>query len=254
MNTQASKSSVSSCWVTSAIRRFLVTIVEGAIFATRDLLSIGSRSSIDSALSRMVASGRIVRLASGLFMKPKASDPDWRPPTETIVQSKLLVFRRIGVAVSETPVKAQDDTPALPGDQTVTYEISGNRSRFRLFNGIFVQVRSMANRKLDLAQCDLGTKLKTLWQSADRICEDSVRAFLSGLGREEKSDIKVLLALLPHHLSDLLGAPWNHKTVVIPISSISDRSRLEWFSLNAISQSRSLRSMKHPPPPFELNF
>ncbi|MBY0547278.1 MAG: hypothetical protein K2W95_08280, partial [Candidatus Obscuribacterales bacterium] len=69
-STPSSKPSTSTLrWVTAAIRRFLTTIVEGAIFSTRDLLSLGSRAAIDSALSRMVASGIIVRLASGLFLK-----------------------------------------------------------------------------------------------------------------------------------------------------------------------------------------
>lgn len=255
MDTQSSQPSVSSIrWVASAIRRFLLTIAEGAIFSTRDLLSIGSRSAIDSALFRMVVSGRIVRLASGLFMKAKQSDPDWRPTTEAIVQAKLLAFRRIGVVAAEMPSKSRGEPSALPS-QTVTYEITGNKSKFRLFNGILVQVRAMANRKLDLAQCGPGAKLKNLWQSVDSICEDSARAFLGSLGREEKSDVKAILPLLPQEISDLVGAPWNHRSEVIPVSRASgDRSGFEWFSVHAISQSRSLRSMKRPPPLFELNY
>ena len=256
-STPSSEPTISTLrWVTAAIRRFLATIVEGAIFSTRDLLSLGSRAAIDSALSRMVASGIIVRLASGLFLKVKASDPDWRPTTQAIVQAKLLAFRRIGVAAAETQSNGEGDTSiAGPNGKTVIYEIAGNRSKFRLFNGILVHVKSMAHRKLDLAQSEIGTRLKDLWQLAEGLCEDSVLAFVRSLGREEKGDVKVLLPLLPRKISDLLGAPWNHKQEVFPVSYTGDdSSRVEWFSLRAMSHSRMLRTMKRPHPPLELNF
>lgn len=295
-STQGSKPSVSKlCWVTAAIRRFLLTIAGGTIFSTRELLTLGSRSAIDSALSRLVAAGAIVRLASGLYMKFKASDPNWRPGTEAIIQAKLLAFRRIGVAASETlskfdvelktadgrsrqeaqskdesdssmapnaikPAEAINETASQNSQSTVVYEITGNRSKFRLFNGILVQVTSMANRKLDLAQSVIGAKLKNLWKSVDCLCEDSARKFLGGLGREERSDVKALLPLLPRKLSDLLGAPWNHRQEVLPVSSLFDDNpavgsrTVEWFSLSAISRSRAHRGMMRPPPVVELNF
>lgn len=243
-------------WVTASIRRFLATIAEGASFSTRDLLSLGSRSAIDSALSRMVAAGTIVRLASGLFMKFKMDDPDWRPPTQEIVQTKLLAFRRTGVAAADTQAETESETSLAPSSaQTVVYEITGNRSQFRLFNGILVQIKSIANRKLDLAQTAVGAKLKNLWQSTKTLCEDSTRKFVTSLGREERADMKALLPLLPQKISDRLGAPWNHRHQVVAISSIRDDcSSDKWFSSIAISQSRKLRTMKPPPPLLELNF
>lgn len=261
METQSTQSSEPSVfplrWATAAIRRFLATLVEGAIFSTRDVLSLGSRSTIDSALSRMVASGCIARLASGLFLKVKVGDPDWRPSTEKIVQAKLLSFRRIGVAATDTQSAAESETsaPAPEKFEAVVYEITGNSSKFRLFNGIIVQVKSIANRKLDLAQSVVGKKLKKVWQSIDTICADSAREFARGLGREERTDVKVLLPLLPQKLSDLLGSPWNHRPDVFPVSSIrNDSSGVEWFSLGAIKESRTQRTMKRPPPLLELNF
>lgn len=255
MVTQSSKSApTKSIGATSAIRRFLMTIVEGSIFSTRDLLSLGARSAIDSALSRLVAASRIVRLASGLYMIVKASDPDWRPTAEAIIQAKLLAFRRIGVE-AQTPSNDTNKTSASQGSAPVTYEISGNRSKFRLFNGIFVHLKPMANRKLDLAQSELGRKLKNLWQSVEHNCDERARTFLRELGREEKADVKVLLPLLPQKLSDCLGAPWNHKGEVYPLlRQLDDCLPTEWFSLYAITQSRSLRSTKHPQPLLEVNY
>lgn len=279
MNSQTPKSTQSTelplalkmHWVTSAIRRFLVTLAEGAVFSTRDLLSLGSRTAVDSALSRMVAAEHIVRLTSGLFMKVKRSDPDWRPSIQTIAEAKLLAFRRIGVATTNAQTDAitqsskSNAQSKACGDgtisvsqtnlQTVVYETTGNRSKFRLFNGIVVQVKSIANRKLDLAQSVVGTKLKNIWQSVEQLCEDSARAFLRSLGREERADVKVLLPLLPQNISDLLGAPWSHRADVFPILSVrDDRPQGEWFSLCAISHSRALRTQKRPPPLLELNF
>ena len=224
-------------------------------------------------------------------MKVKGSAPDWRPSTEAIVHAKLLAFRRIGVPAASTKLgassqlsannsqsknnaklSAESDTSIAPNalapdaiapqndQQTIVYEITGNKSKFRLFNSIVVHVKSISNRKLDLAQSVVGAKLKNLWQTIDRLCEDSAHAFLTGAGREEKSDVKALLPLLPQKMSDLLGAPWNHRQEVVQVSStLSDGPEagiraIEWFSLSAISQSRTLRTMKRPPPLMELNF
>lgn len=259
MNTPATPSekpsSLGPLWVTASIKRFLMTIAESVIFATRDLLSLGSRTAIDSALSRLVASGRIVRLAWGLFMKVKTNDPDWRPQIEAVAQAKLLAFRRVGGAALEAQSALECNTSSAHTDQTVTYQVAGNRSKFRLFDGTVINVKAVSNRKLDLAQSKLGARLKNLWQSVERLCEESALAFVRSLGREEKADVKALLPLLPQRLSDFLGAPWNHKPEVFPISHIPDEcSKLEWFSLEAIRQSRTLRTMKRPPPVFESNY
>ena len=59
--------------ITSKIRQRIVGKGRGAIFAPSDFLDIGSRASVDQALSRLADQGVIRRLTRGLYDYPKHS-------------------------------------------------------------------------------------------------------------------------------------------------------------------------------------
>ncbi|WP_424928131.1 DUF6088 family protein [Amaricoccus tamworthensis] len=58
---------------TSNIKQRIIGKGRGAIFAPTDFLDIGSRASVDQALSRLADQGVIRRLARGLYDYPKKS-------------------------------------------------------------------------------------------------------------------------------------------------------------------------------------
>lgn len=57
--------------ITSKVKQRIVRKGRGAIFAPSDFLDIGSRASVDQALSRLTRQGMIRRLARGLYDYPK---------------------------------------------------------------------------------------------------------------------------------------------------------------------------------------
>ena len=59
--------------IASKIKQRIVRKGRGAIFAPSDFMDIGSRASVDQALSRMARQGMIRRLARGLYDYPKES-------------------------------------------------------------------------------------------------------------------------------------------------------------------------------------
>lgn len=59
--------------ITSKVKQRIIWKGRGAIFAPSDFLDIGSRSSVDQALSRLARQGMIRRLARGLYDYPKES-------------------------------------------------------------------------------------------------------------------------------------------------------------------------------------
>lgn len=63
----------------------------GYVFTPTDFLDLGSRSAVDTALTRGVRSGEIRKLARGLYDFPK-KDPqlgDLMPPTEAVVRAPV---------------------------------------------------------------------------------------------------------------------------------------------------------------------
>jgi len=59
--------------ITSNIKQRIIGKGRGAIFAPSDFLDIGSRASVDQALSRLADQGVIRRLTRGLYDYPKKS-------------------------------------------------------------------------------------------------------------------------------------------------------------------------------------
>jgi hypothetical protein len=59
--------------VTSKIRQRIIGKGRGAVFAPADFLDLGSRASVDQALSRLAGQGVIRRLTRGLYDYPKQS-------------------------------------------------------------------------------------------------------------------------------------------------------------------------------------
>lgn len=53
------------------IKEYLETIPLGKPFTSRSLTALGMRSAVDKALSRMAAQGEIMRLARGIYARPK---------------------------------------------------------------------------------------------------------------------------------------------------------------------------------------
>ncbi|MBY0547744.1 MAG: hypothetical protein K2W95_10645 [Candidatus Obscuribacterales bacterium] len=241
---------------TSAIRRALNLLPEGTIIATAQFLSFGSRAAVDKACSRLCRLGEIVRLARGLYFKVRSGDPHWRPPLEDIVMTKVRAFQRDAVPPpTEDPLSrkipqrqpSSSESESRDSRTEIHLDTNGNTSSFRLYNGIVVRLKHVAMRKFDLAQAAVGRKLRVLCEAAQGLSPIHLKEFSQSIGREERKDLKVLLALLPHWLSDVLGAPWGHKWEIhkFPVRELSG-GPAQWFSLASISHSRARRSDARP--------
>ena len=72
------------------VARFVGKLAKGQPFATKELLAFGKRAAIDKALQRMVKSGRLVRLARGVFARINYQTK-WPGPDE-IAMTKARAF------------------------------------------------------------------------------------------------------------------------------------------------------------------
>lgn len=57
--------------IAKALRSAISAIPAGEVFVPRQLLTLGSRTSIDQSLTRLTRSGGVVRLARGIYVRPK---------------------------------------------------------------------------------------------------------------------------------------------------------------------------------------
>ncbi|MBY0552029.1 MAG: type IV toxin-antitoxin system AbiEi family antitoxin domain-containing protein [Candidatus Obscuribacterales bacterium] len=242
--------------VSSSLRRYINMAPEGTMFTTAELRTLGKRKAIDKFMSRAAAAGLLFRLARGVYLKPRSDVPAWRPPIEDIVMAKVRAFQRDVVPspsneslLQKGSQPDQTDNSIPSAEDEIHLDTNGNTSSFRLYNGLVVKLKHIAMRKFDLAQSAVGRKLRDLWASVEALNPSHLMQFSQSLGREERRDVKVLLPLLPHWLSDVLGSSWIHKWEVHRFSRReSSGTPSAWFSSLAISRSRAHRSSSRPAP------
>lgn len=130
----------------------------GAVFA-----QAGSRTSVDKALSQMVFSGFLERVARGVYMRPKHSRYTGRR------------IRANPLAVLEAVAKARGETIQIHGAEAVrrlglstqmqvlpTYYTSGSTREIRIGNAV-VRLRHVSRLRLQQAGTRVGVALTALF-------------------------------------------------------------------------------------------
>lgn len=91
--------------ITTTIKAKIVRKGKGYVFTPSDFLMVGSRASVDQALSRLAKKGIIRRLTQGIYDYPKTSPRlgALSPRPDDVAQA---VARKDGQVLSVTPAKA----------------------------------------------------------------------------------------------------------------------------------------------------
>ena len=107
----------------------------------RDFLDIGSREAVDQALSRLVKSGRLLRIGRGLYHEPRISAVLKRPAPVDLDAAIAAIARRDGIQVMLDGMAAANQlglTNAVPArpcyvtdGATRSVEIDGRTIQFR---------------------------------------------------------------------------------------------------------------------------
>ena len=153
----------------------------GAVFA-----QVGSRASINKALSRLVQSGTLERVARGVYMRPKTSKYTGR------------VVRPSPLAVMEVITKANGETIQIHGAEAVrrlglstqmqelpTFYTSGSTREIKVGNAV-VRLRHVSKDRLQHAGTTVGVALTALYYiGKGGLSANVVSKIVSALSGEE---------------------------------------------------------------------
>lgn len=182
------------------IRRHIRKLAPTQIFTTRDMLIYGARAAVDSALSRMVSTGFIVRLARGIFVQDASPEPS----VEEIaaVKAKILCIK-----LKEFPEKALNDAGIYFSNQFVaTFAKTGHSSSFETIHGR-VQFKGISGKKMQLLETAVGQVVFALWCWSYRLCEPAhVRRATYWFRRKEKDLLWLFSSLMPAWLTQICRA------------------------------------------------
>jgi hypothetical protein len=190
-------------WITAWIRNHVGQLKKEQLFTTRDMLSYGKRSAVDSALSRMVKNGEIVRLAWGVFVRAD------HPAVESITDREIATEKADAfgkrLMLLQRDVAVDQGLPVKPNHQVV-FEVDGRSSKFRLLHkGRDVVLKGTSARKMLLGDQAVGKAIRGLCELTERgLDTDSLRKIWTRLKRSERVEFRTKARWMPHWLSDFI--------------------------------------------------
>jgi len=199
----------------SPFLRFLNGLPRGYIFTSRDLIPFAPRTTIDSALSRLVLNGTLERLARGVF---RFFDPSNRKVSDRqLAAIKRRAFGRkiatVATAVSRKQIERLNDTGREKlKPSNVTLVSDGRTSSFLNHqDGTRINCKSVAMRIKGLGESLAGRALRDLWLVGNGAVNGSdVMRVWRRLSPKEVSKVPALKRLLPDWLVKLLPPTPTH--------------------------------------------
>jgi hypothetical protein len=179
----------------ASIRQRLGEVPEGEPFTTAAFLAFGTRAAVDQALSRLTKSGEVLRLARGIFVRPRRSQyvgtvlPEPMKVAEALARAENAQVQVHGAEAARL-LELTTQMSVQP-----VFETSGPSKRFRLGN-LEVVLRHKSPRRFVLAGRPAGLAISALsYLGKDAVTSETLRTIRGKLGL---SEFEALLEAAPH--------------------------------------------------------
>lgn len=181
------------------IRRHVLSLPQGAIFSTREMLNYGRRSAVDQCLYRMVKTGRIIRLAWGLFMKDDIGATT--ASSFTVATEKARAFGKQIMIDAIDAAKLLGLSPVR--NKSITYAVEGHSSSFK-YGKITIHLKGICARKMSLGDGSIGLAIKALWQLGMGACDlNALASATANFRRPERLQFRQSCHLMPAWMTNL---------------------------------------------------
>lgn len=185
------------------IRQFVASRPAGEPFGPRDLLTCGTRASIDQALTRLTREGVIERVARGVYVRPKRSRIVGKVPPSAEAVARTYARTR-GIAVGHTGAQALVDmglTTQTPVSTVLDADV--RETRTLQVGGRQVALRHAPKFVLRHAGTPVGEALAALHHLGSRRRQEG-QAVLGRVNAETFQRLLDLRPTLPGWLADLI--------------------------------------------------
>ena len=191
--------------VSQQISMAVQSIIVGEPFLSSNFLAIGSRAAVDQALYRMAKSGEILRVARGVYVKPKTNAliGAVQPGSQSIVAA---ISKATGETIGITGVEAERLMGLTTQMQIRPVYTTSGRSRTIRAGKMEIQLKHVSSRKLSLATKPAGIAMLALWNRGQKkLNAQEVKSVINRLEPNERKEMRSLLPLIPGWLAQAIG-------------------------------------------------
>lgn len=173
------------------IKNHLLTIPVGRPFVSGSFFRHGNRAAVDQAFSRLTKGGEVVRIAQGLYLKPKYS-----PVVGTIMPTDLEIAKavveaegaKLAVPAAVWALKFRLTTQMM---MTTTFLTDGSTRHVRLGNAVLTILHAPP-RTMRLAATQPGRALLALeWLGEPAVPAEAIGKIRSALSQAEFCEFMV---------------------------------------------------------------
>ncbi len=172
--------------VAEKVKSLALEFEKGEPFTNGSFLSLGSRSAVDKALSRMVKEGAIQRVSRGVYFRPKKNRfvgvalPEPSQVVRVIAQDHGETIQVHGAEAARR-FRLSTQMPTIP-----TFYTSGPSRELYIGKLKVRLMHTTRSRRLQHAGNKVGLALSALWYlGKDNVSEEAVRRVREGLSEEE---------------------------------------------------------------------
>lgn len=176
--------------VAECISKRIKYMPKGKPFTNAAFAEVGSRTSVDKALSRMVQSGFLERVARGIYMRPKLSEYTGQKIRANPISVMEAVSRSRGETIQVHGVEAARRLGISTQMQVLpTYYTSGTTREIKIGNAL-LRLRHSSSLRLQHADSQAGLALTALlYLGKEGVTQQDVSKILSSLNAEEFSKL-----------------------------------------------------------------
>ena len=174
-----------------AVRAAIRKLPRGKPFTGARFLKHGARSAVDRALSRLAANGEILRLAHGVFVRPRTSRfvgtvmPDIHEVVETIAGNNGETLQIHGAEAARR-FRLSTQVPTAP-----VFHTSGSTRTIRVAGTAVRMVHTANRRRLQFAGEPTGAAISALWYlGKDNVTPEIVATIEAALGPSESKKLR----------------------------------------------------------------
>ena len=169
----------------------------GEPFTSLALLSCGTRVAVDHALSRFAKSGIIVRVAQGVFVRPRRNR-FVGPVLPAPLAVARAIARQSGAKVQLNGAEAALELQLTTQQPVATvFHTSGSPRRIRM-GALQITLKRVSPRKLALGDRPAGTALAALWYLGKRqVTEEVIEKVRTKLSPREFRALKAAASFQP---------------------------------------------------------
>ena len=188
-----------------AVKRAIEALPEGTAFPAKELLTLGTRAAVDQVLYRMAKDGELIRVARGIYARPKWNKYVNAPVMPEPYEIAKLIAKKTGATLGPTGAEAAHRLGLTTQMPTQPVYATTGRSSIITVGKNTIRLRHAAPRKMQYAGTPVGIAIAALqYLGKEQVTTRVIAAIEQTLTAEDFQILRQATTALPGWATDKL--------------------------------------------------